>query len=199
MSPRRARPRPPEDEIEILEVVSVGDDMPPPSVEEVEVTFGTVPAAPAAPAATAREAEELRERHLRLLADFDNYKKRAERERHEHIGRASEDLVSRLLPIVDNLERALAATGSGADALRSGLELIHRQLWDELRREGLRPVEALGHPFDPNLHDAVATVRDSGQPPDTVVAELQRGYFFRDRLVRPALVRVQTDPRGEEA
>ncbi|HEX5042029.1 MAG TPA: nucleotide exchange factor GrpE [Candidatus Polarisedimenticolaceae bacterium] len=197
-----AKPRPSapqvhdDDEIEILEVVGLDDAPPAPAADEIEVQFddeggaapeGAVPAA----AAAAPDSHE-RERYLRLYADFENLKKRVERERVEHRLRAAESLLARLLPVLDNFERALAARG-GEDGLRSGVQMIYRQLFDELRREGLRPVEALGQAFDPMLHEAVATTSDSGFPAHTVVGELQRGYFFGDRLLRPSLVRVQTD------
>ena len=191
-------PRPEDDEIEILEVVGLDEDLPAAPPEEIEVEFeddgasglgrtGGVPSS----SAKGAEAQE-RERYLRLYADFENLKKRVERERVEHRLRATESLLSRLLPVLDNFERALAARG-GEDGLRSGVQMIYRQLFDELRREGLRPVEALGQTFDPTIHEAVATAADSGLPPHTVVGELQRGYFFGDRLLRPSLVRVQTD------
>ena len=191
-----AKPRPErrdeEEEIEILEVVGLDEDQPAAPADEIEVSFdddGRARAQPASPKTT--EAVE-RERYLRLYADFENLKKRVERERIEHRLRATESLLARLLPVLDNFERALAARG-GEDGLRSGVQMIYRQLFDELRREGLRPVEALGQTFDPTIHEAVATAADSGLPPHTVVGELQRGYFFGDRLLRPSLVRVQTD------
>ncbi|HET9299928.1 MAG TPA: nucleotide exchange factor GrpE [Candidatus Polarisedimenticolaceae bacterium] len=196
--PRPSAPRPPdEDEIEILEVVGFDEDPPAPPADEIEVSFeddGSLVPEPAAAAGGAPKAAETeaRERYLRLYADFENLKKRVERERLEHRLRATESLLGRLLPVLDNFERALAARG-GEDSLRSGVQMIYRQLFDELRREGLRPVEALGQAFDPTVHEAVATTSDSGLPAHTVVGELQRGYFFGDRLLRPSLVRVQTD------
>jgi len=190
-------PRPDEDEIEILEVVGLDDEAPAEPADEIEVEFDQDgsraegrPSPPAAPPRSGQDVE--RERYLRLYADFENLKKRVERERIEHRLRATESLLARLLPVLDNFERALAAR-SGEDGLRSGVQMIYRQLFDELRREGLRPIEALGQTFDPAMHEAVATATDSGLPPHTVVGELQRGYFFGDRLLRPALVRVQTD------
>ena len=186
-----------EDEIEILEVVGVDENAQAPPAEEIEVSFeddGSVAPEPPSPAGGARRTLETqeRERYLRLYADFENLKKRVERERIEHRLRATESLLARLLPVLDNFERALAARG-GEESLRSGVQMIYRQLFDELRREGLRPVEALGQAFDPTVHEAVATTSDSGLPAHTVVGELQRGYFFGDRLLRPSLVRVQTD------
>ena len=187
--------RPEDDEIEILEVVGLEEDAPAAPPEEIEVEFeddgGRAPQAASAAPVKGGEAQE-RERYLRLYADFENLKKRVERERIEHRLRATESLLSRLLPVLDNFERALAAR-AGEDGLRAGVQMIYRQLFDELRREGLRPVEALGQTFDPTIHEAVATTSDSGLPPHTVVGELQRGYFFGDRLLRPSLVRVQTD------
>ena len=198
-----AKPRPErndeEEEIEILEVVGLDEDQPAIPADEIEVSFeddGT-PAA-AEPASHKTPDTHERERYLRLYADFENLKKRVERERIEHRLRATESLLARLLPVLDNFERALAAR-AGEDGLRSGVQMIYRQLFDELRREGLRPVEALGQTFDPAGHEAVATTTDSGLPPHTVVGELQRGYFLGDRLLRPSLVRVQTDDGEAEA
>ena len=189
--------RPEDDEIEILEVVGLDEDAPAASPEELEVEFeddgAPAPGGIGVPPTSAKSAvAQERERYLRLYADFENLKKRVERERVEHRLRATESLLSRLLPVLDNFERALAAR-AGEEGLRSGVQMIYRQLFDELRREGLRPVEALGQAFDPTIHEAVATAADSGLPPHTVVGELQRGYFFGDRLLRPSLVRVQTD------
>ena len=195
--PRPTPGKPEEDEIEILEVVGLDEETPAAEEVEVEVEFdddgGLIPEPPRAAAAAAAGADaDQRERYLRLYADFENLKKRVERERVEHRLRATESLLGRLLPVLDNFERALAAK-AGEDGLRSGVQMIYRQLFDELRREGLRPVEALGQAFDPTVHEAVATTSDSGLPAHTVVGELQRGYFFGDRLLRPSLVRVQTD------
>jgi molecular chaperone GrpE len=193
--PHPSRPPrvPEEDEVEILEVVGLDEDAPA-VADEVEVEFVDDEGTPALepPRAEGTPGAEERERYLRLYADFENLKKRVERERSEHRLRATESLLARLLPVLDNFERALAARG-GEEGLRSGVQMIYRQLFDELRREGLRPVDALGQTFDPSVHEAVATTSDSGMPPHTVVGELQRGYFFGDRLLRPSLVRVQTD------
>ena len=184
------------DDIEILEIVGCSeDDDASEGAGDLDVAFQDAEQAPVAPAPRAMDNEE-RERYLRLLADFANLEKRVEREKTDHTLRATEDLVYRLLPILDNFERAVAtsgaAGGSGA-SLREGVELILRQLRDELQREGLEPIESVGQPFDPNLHEAVATETSSGLPPGTVVSEVVKGYRFRDRLLRPALVRVQTE------
>jgi molecular chaperone GrpE len=209
VTPRREDafvPRDVHDDVEILEVVGLDEEGREPEPEaggeaDVEVLFEEAPRPGPVPPPRAVDEPSHHDRYLRLRADFENLKRRAEQERAEHTRRANETLVSRLLPVLDNVERALAASVKAAPtAMRDGLALIQRQLMDELGREGLRPVEAVGRLFDPHLHDAVATAQGSGLPPHTVVEELQRGYFFRDRLLRPALVRVQVDAaEGEES
>jgi len=140
------------------------------------------------------EDPALKERFLRLQADFENYKKRIERERSDYFRHATSGLVARLLPVLDNFERAIAAArgraDAGGDALTEGVALIQRQLLDELAREGLHPMDPVGAPFDPELHEAVATDPASDAPSHTVTAVLQRGWFFHDRVLRAALVRV---------
>jgi molecular chaperone GrpE len=127
-----------------------------------------------------------------------------ERERTDHYRHATGALVARLLPVLDNFERALVAARGGGDreALRAGIEMVYRQFLDELRREGLRDIESLGLAFDPEVHEAVATDADSPLPANTVVEEMQRGFYFHDRVLRPALVRVSveggTDPSHRE-
>ena len=202
------------DDIEIIEVVGVEDDAPPPSdrdPDEVDVEFGESesvserpalsPAAPA-PSATSTEVADsigMRERLLRLQADFENFKKRIEREKEDYHRLATASLLVKLLPVIDNFDRALAAAprSDAEAAIHRGVTLIHRQLMEELKREGLVPMDAVGEPFDPSHHEAVATDSSSGLPPNTVVEEVQRGYFFRDRLLRPAAVRVSTDPESD--
>jgi len=200
------------EDIEIIEVVGVEDDAPPPSdrdPDEVDVDFGEsdavlqrteMPAAPPPSAPIAAVAEEaMRERLLRLQADFENFKKRIDREKEDYHRLATASLLVKLLPVIDNFDRALAATprSEGEAAIHRGVTLIHRQLMEELKREGLVPMESVGEPFDPSHHEAIATDSSSGLPPNTVVEELQRGYFFRDRLLRPAAVRVSTDPGSD--
>ena len=182
------------DDIEILEVVGVDEDGIPVETEDpedVEVVFEDLPVAPAVrrPAPPA-EDPALKERFLRLQADFENYKKRIERERSDYFRHATSGLVARLLPVLDNFERALAATRGRPDALTEGVVLIQRQLLEELAREGLHPMDPVGAVFDPELHEAVATDPTSDAPAHTVTAVLQRGWFFHDRVLRAALVRV---------
>jgi molecular chaperone GrpE len=138
------------------------------------------------------ECEGLRDRLLRTTAEFDNYRKRVERERRETIERAAEGVLLEILPIVDDLERALAAeaSGEGTDAYRRGVELIYKQLTDLLARRGVTPIEAVGQIFDPHLHQAVASEPHPDRRDGEIVEELRRGYRLGDRLLRPAMVKV---------
>jgi molecular chaperone GrpE len=142
-----------------------------------------------------READELRDRLMRTLADFDNLRKRTERERHEIRRFALFDAMREFLAVVDNLERAVAAGGS-RDDVRAGVEMILRQMQELLTRHGVTAVEALGRPFDPTLHEAVAREEGAAVAEPTVVDELQRGYRMHDRLLRPAMVRVAMPSEG---
>ncbi len=139
------------------------------------------------------ERDDYRDRLLRTTADFDNYRKRVERERRELADFASTELIKDLLPLVDDLERAMAAA-PGADvslgAYRTGVELIHRQLLELLRKRGVTPIESLGQDFDPHVHQAVATEVSEAHREGEVTAELRRGYKIGDRLLRPAMVKV---------
>ena len=139
--------------------------------------------------AAVAELAELRERHLRLRADFENYRKRMDREREERSRRALIEPLRDLLPVVDNLERALAAPGT-SDDLRHGVEMIVRQFIDTLRRFGVEEIAAVGLPFDPQFHEAVAREERADVEVPTVIAELQKGFLLNDRLLRPAMVRV---------
>jgi len=130
-----------------------------------------------------------RERALRLRADFDNYRKRAERERAEIERYALTDALRELLPVVDNLERALSAQSDASD-LRKGVEMIVRQLNELLKRFGLSPIPAVGERFDPAVHEAVFFEESESVTIPTVAEELQRGYRLNERLLRPALVKV---------
>ena len=199
-----------DDEIEILEVVGLDEDAAPGSAEdatdpedasEIVLEFGDETAEPGvsrAPAPPAVPTIAL-DRFVRLQADFENLRKRTEREREEHGRVAAGELVTSLLPILDNLERALASppVGDADRALREGLALIHRQFVEELRYAGLRPIAAVGEVFDPVVHEAVETVPAGDAPPNTVVEELLRGYRFHDRVLRAALVRVAIETRGD--
>jgi molecular chaperone GrpE len=138
-----------------------------------------------------QEKESLQDRLLRTAAEFDNYRKRIDRERRELSEFAAADLLAELLPIVDNFERALqTAALPETDPFRKGIELIHRQMLDLLRKRGVKPIEALGSTFDPNFHQAVIHEASDAHREGEVMAELQRGYMLGDRLLRPAMVKV---------
>ena len=142
-----------------------------------------------------REIAEAGDRYLRLRADFDNYRKRVERERDDSSRRLLAEILLELLPVIDNLERAAGAEGT-LDDVRGGVEMIHRQFAELLRRFGLAEIPAIGLPFDPHLHEAVVREENEGVRAPTVVAEFQRGYWLNDRLLRPALVRVAVPPES---
>jgi len=136
-----------------------------------------------------RERDVLLDRMARMQADFDNARKRAQREQQDYRDYALTDAVRTLLPILDSFDRAIATSGSGED-LRKGVELINRQLHDALTKLGVEPVEAQGAAFDPNLHEALGLVETNDVPDNHVAEELQRGYKLKGRLLRPAMVRV---------
>lgn len=140
-----------------------------------------------------RERDALQDRLLRTAAEFDNYRKRVERDRREVADMAVADAVQDLLPIIDNLERALQAAAE-QDPLRKGVELIHRQMEDLLRKRGVRSIEALGADFDPNIHQAVAHEESDTHREGEVMEELQRGYRLGDRLLRASMVKVAKRP-----
>ena|SRR5690242_364403 len=141
------------------------------------------------------ELAEMKDRHLRLAADFDNYKKRMRQEQLETIQHASAELIGRLLPVLDDLHNVLDHKPRGIDeSWVKGLELSVRKLEEALGTHGLQPIEAVGARFDPNLHEAVGEEESAEHPEDTVVSELRRGYRLRDRVVRPALVKVARPP-----
>ena len=138
------------------------------------------------------ERDVLYDRLARLQAEFDNARKRAAREQTEFREYAVAEAIKALLPILDSFDRALQ-THVGEESFR-GIELINRQFHDALAKLGVRPIPAAGEPFDPYLHQAVEMVDTTEVPDHTVLEELQRGYKFKDRLLRPAMVRVARDP-----
>jgi len=140
----------------------------------------------------AREADTTRDRYVRAVAEFDNARKRAVREREELIRGANESLIRELMPVLDNFERALqAARGdAGAAAVTSGVELIQRELLRVLEKFGVTAFSSVGTPFDPERHEAVARVPAEGRPEMTVVGETARGYLLNGRVLRPAMVTV---------
>ena len=138
-----------------------------------------------------REKDALQDRLLRTAAEFDNYRKRMDRERRDLAEYAAADVIKDLLPILDNFERALQAPATlETDAVRKGIELIHKQMLDLLKKRGVTPIEALGADFDPNFHQAVIHEPSADHREGEVMQELQRGYLLGDRLLRPAMVKV---------
>jgi molecular chaperone GrpE len=141
------------------------------------------------------EVERMREMYLRKLAEFDNFRKRTERERDELKNLATEDLIRELLPVIDNFDRAIQHAGdSDPESFRQGVEMISRQLVDLLQKEGLEELDPKGGRFDPEVHEAVDRVENSEDEPGTVVSVLVKGYTLRGRLVRPAMVSVAVGP-----
>ena len=138
-----------------------------------------------------RERDEHYDRLLRKTAEFDNYRRRVERERREQGERAVVDLLQALLLVVDDFDLAMTVdAGEGAAPYRKGVELIHAKLHELLRRQGLRAIDALGADFDPNLHEAVVHEPSADHRENEVIGELRKGYMLNDRLLRPALVKV---------
>ncbi len=136
------------------------------------------------------ELDHVRDIYLRKLAEFDNFRKRVEREREEGRRAATEELVRILLPVLDNFERALEHPQDDSGAFHQGVEMIAKQLWDVLEGTGVAVVDPLGQPFDPELHEAVQRVEDSEHGPGTVASVMLKGYTLGDRLIRPAMVGV---------
>lgn len=181
--------------------------------EEIEIEFvgldedetGLTPAAPRGEAAAAAaenavdtlraEVEHLREMYLRKLAEFDNFRKRTDRERQELKRTAAEALVSELLPVLDNFERAVQHAGeSEPAAFLEGVGMIARQFADILNRSGLEAIDPSGALFDPELHEAVQRVEGTDHEPGSVVGVFSKGYSFGGRLIRPAMVSVAVEP-----
>lgn len=135
-----------------------------------------------------QEISRFKELYLRKLADFDNYRKRQEREMGEFRRYAKAELMRDCLPVLDNLERALAAPGGDGSGLREGVELVLRQFKEVLGRHGLTEVDPIDQPFDPTQHEAISRNETPGVSEPTVVQVLQKGYVLGERLIRPALV-----------
>ncbi len=147
-----------------------------------------------------QELESLRDVYLRKLAEFDNFRKRTEREKEELQRIGGENLIRELIPVLDNFNRALQH-GDDVDpaAFRLGVEMIARQLRESLQRQGLEPIMPAGVPFDPEFHEAVQRVEGSNAAPGTVVDVLAQGYVFGGRLIRPALVSVAVEGAPAES
>ncbi len=174
-----------------------------PAAEDMEDTgeaSGTGVQAPSSPAEAElrkvkAERDSLLDRLARAQADFDNARKRASREQQEYRDYALTDVVKSLLPVLDSFDRALEHNPEAGE-FRSGIELINKQLHDVLTKLGLRPIPAKGEPFDPHLHQAIEMVDTTEAEDHHVLDELQRGYKLKDRLLRPAMVRVARNPKS---
>lgn len=135
--------------------------------------------------------EQMDAQYLRLMADFDNFRRRSRTELAQAGDAAQEALIQKLLPVIDNFDRALVSTGGSVEAFASGIEMIYRQLVETLREAGLEPVGAAGRPFDPGCHQAVMRVGDADDGGELVVLqELRKGYALKGRVIRPSLVQV---------
>ena len=141
----------------------------------------------------AAEKADLCDRLLRARAEFDNARRRTERERSDFLQFAAMDLVKDVLPVLDDFERALKVETADRKYAK-GVELIYQRLYEALKKLGLEPIETAGRPFDPNLHQAVERVESEEAEDQTVLGEFQRGYNFKGKLLRPAMVRVAVKP-----
>lgn len=138
-----------------------------------------------------KEKEELYQRFLRLQAEFDNYKKRTQKEKQAERKYQSQDIVTDLLPALDNFERALQVeVTENNKSLYDGISMVFRQIMDALESHGVSPIESVGKEFDPNSHHAVMQVEDESYDSNEIVEELQKGYMLKDRVIRPAMVKV---------
>jgi molecular chaperone GrpE len=144
----------------------------------------------------AAEKAELQDRFLRAQAEFQNFRKRVDKDRLEFNEYASMEACRTLLPIIDDFERALE-TETADKKYAQGLELIRQRLFDALKKLGLEPMVVLGEPFDPHVHHAVEMVETEDAPDHTVLGEFQRGYNFKGRLLRPAMVKVAVEPKRD--
>jgi molecular chaperone GrpE len=153
---------------------------------------GSADAGPAAPGQAKPALDDLQDRLLRVTAEFDNYRKRTERERRDLWDSASSDVIRDFLPVLDDLERALSAPidATAAESMRRGVELIHRQMLELLKKRGVQAIDAVGQMFDPHVHEAVANEPASGRADGEITAELRRGYRQGERLLRASVVRV---------
>ncbi len=148
----------------------------------------------------ATENEELKNQLMRLAADFDNYRKRVEKEKEEIFNYGYSELIKDFLLVIDNLERAIevAENNKDVEALLEGVKLTLNSFWSTIKKYGVEPLEAEGRPFDPNFHEAMTLVETDEVEPGTVIKEFQRGYMIKDRLLRPSRVAVSAGKGKDE-
>jgi molecular chaperone GrpE len=181
--------------------IDLDHELPAAEIEEEEAAPDAVAAKPAevgAPSEVEKlkaERDALLDRLARLQAEFDNARKRAVREQQEFREFAAADVIKSFLPILDSFERALKAAADSTE-FRNGIELIYRQFQDALQKIGVQPIVSVGQPFDPRIHEAVEMVDTTEVPDHHVLDELQRGYKYKDRLLRAAMVRVARNGHG---
>ena len=137
-----------------------------------------------------QQIEELTDRLKRTMAEFDNFRKRTEKEKSAMYEIGAKDVIEKILPIVDNFERGLSAVPEGGDAFAEGMNMIYRQLLKTLEELGVKPIEAVGQPFDPNFHNAVMHIEDESLGENVVAEEFLKGYLYRDSVVRHSMVKV---------
>jgi len=145
-------------------------------------------------------SKEYLEHLKRLQADFENYKKREEKKKKDFIEFANEELLSKLLSVVDNLERALDSSKneSNVEAIKQGINNILKDFYNILNKEGVKPIKAKGHKFDPYKHEAVMTVETDQYPEDTITEEFRKGYYFKSKVLRPAMVKVAVSVKKKD-
>ena len=150
--------------------------------------------------ADAAAARENREKMLRTLAEMENLRKRLDKEKKEYISYANQELLNEILPVLDNFDRALASAGNNPEAASylQGVEMIYKQLEEVLRRQGLEEIKARGEPFDPFLHEAVQQELSDEYPDGTILEVLLKGYILRGKLLRPAAVKVASNPAEDQ-
>lgn len=137
-----------------------------------------------------KEKEEVNNRFLRLQADFSNYKKRVAKDKEQILAYAAEDLITQLLPILDNFDRALSSVTNKDDEFYKGMEMIHKQTIEVLENNGLKEIKAMGEKFDPNFHHAAAMEENEEYEENTIIDVFQKGYLLKDKVIRPSVVKV---------
>lgn len=162
------------------------------SASEAEQPVEEIPAVDEAVAELQRQVDDNHSRYLRAQADFDNFRRRTLKEKEELTQYASLKLITQLLPVLDNFQRALQTGSENTDSgsFAKGVDMIYRQLFQVLEAEGLKPMEAVGQPFDPELHQAIMQVESEEHEEGVVVEAIQNGYWLKDKVIRPAMVKV---------
>lgn len=180
------------EEVEDLEDVEIIEPEDPATIDEEPVSEEEEPVSRQEYNQLKDELEDMKNKLLRTQADFDNFRRRTKIEQETAAKYRSQRLAEELLPAIDNFERALEVEPENDDAksLLKGVEMVYNQLQQALEKEGITPIEAVGQPFDPNLHQAIMQVEEPEYESNIVVEEMQRGYQLKDRVIRPSMVKV---------